>query len=105
VFKEFYRTLENGEKDKNYYVNESVGLAAGLLINAIRDSGYHSLTYTPVSMNFLKDIFARPEGESPVMILAVGKKDDRYSLPAIERKSIDGIAEFYSQRIPRRRGV
>ena len=37
VFKEFYKTMANGEKDKNYYVNESVGLAIGLLINAVRD--------------------------------------------------------------------
>jgi len=95
IFKEFYKSMKNGQKEKNYYVNESVGLAAGLLINAIRDSGYHSLTYTPAPMTFLKDMFARPEGESPVMILAVGKKDDSYSLPAIERKSIDEIAEYY----------
>ncbi|SRR6056297_174649 len=95
IFKEFYKTMENGQKDKNYYVNESVGLAAGLLINAVRDSGYHSLTYTPAPMNFLKDMFGRPEGESPVMILAVGKKDDRYVLPEIDRKAINEIAEFY----------
>jgi len=95
IFKEFYRTMENGQKEKNYYVNESVGLAVGLLINAIRDSGYHSLTYTPAPMNFLKDMFKRPEGETPVMILAVGKKDERYDLPEINRKAVNEIAEFY----------
>ncbi|MBK5251835.1 MAG: nitroreductase family protein [Peptostreptococcaceae bacterium] len=95
IFKEFYKTMENGQKDKNYYVNESAGLAIGLLINAIRDSGYHSLTYTPAPMTFLKDMFKRPEGETPVMILSVGKTDESYELPDIKRKTINEIAEFY----------
>jgi len=95
IFKEFYKTLENGEKDKNYYVNESAGLSIGLLINAIRDSGYHSLTYTPAPMTFLKDMFKRPEGETPVMVLAVGKADTSYELPDIKRKTIAEIAKFY----------
>ena len=46
-------------------------------------------------MKFLQEIFNRPEGETPVMILAVGKKDKRYNLPDIKRKAIDEIAEFY----------
>ena len=95
IFKEFYKTTEKGQKDKNYYVNESVGLAIGLLINAIRDSGYHSLTYTPAPMNFLKEMFNRPEGESPVMILSVGKTDETYQLPDIKRKTLSEIAKFY----------
>ncbi len=95
IFKEFYKTMESGEKEKNYYVNESAGLAIGLLINAIRDSGYHSLTYTPAPMTFLKDMFKRPEGESPVMLLAVGKADSSYELPDIKRKTIEEIAKFY----------
>jgi len=95
IFKEFYKTNKNGEKDKNYYVNESVGLAVGLLINAVRDSGYHSLTYTPAPMTFLKDLFQRPQGETPVMILAVGKADTTYDLPSIERKTIEEVADFY----------
>jgi nitroreductase len=95
IFKEFYKTMDNGQKDKNYYVNESAGLAIGLLINAIRDSGYHSLTYTPAPMTFLKDMFKRPGGESPVMILSVGKTDESYELPDIKRKTINEIAKFY----------
>jgi len=95
VFKEKFRLKADGEKEKNYYVNESVGLALGSLINAIRQSGYKSLTYTPAPMQFLKDMFNRPEGETPVMILAVGKGDPAYELPDIKRKTIDEIARFY----------
>ena len=47
IFKEFYQLMKDGSKDKNYYVPESVGIATGFLINALRNTGYASLTYTP----------------------------------------------------------
>ena len=53
VFKKAY-DLEDGEKRKNYYVNESVGLAAGFLLAAIHNAGLVSLTHTPSPMNFLQ---------------------------------------------------
>lgn len=31
IFKEFYKELENGIIDKNYYVNESIGISIGFL--------------------------------------------------------------------------
>lgn len=95
IFKEVYKVNNSGLKEKNYYPNECACLATGLLINAIRHSGYRSLTYTPAPMGFLKKMFNRPEGESAVMILAVGKGDPSYKLPDIKRKSIEEIAEFY----------
>lgn len=95
IFKEMYVVNKEGIKEKNYYVNESVGLATGLLINAIRHSGYRSLTYTPAPMTFLKKMFGCPEGMSATMILAVGKPDVSYELPEIKRKSLEEIAEFY----------
>lgn len=95
IFKEMYKLNAEGVKEANYYVNESVGLASGMLINAIRDSGYASLTYTPAPMMFLHEMFARAEGEIPVMILAVGKADPDYELPNIEKKAIGEIAKFY----------
>jgi iodotyrosine deiodinase len=96
IFKENYKVNSEGKKEKNYYVNESVGIAIGLLINAIRNSGYESLTYTPAPMMFLKKIFNRPEGESPVMILVVGKGDPSYELPCIKKKTIQEVAKFYN---------
>ncbi|WP_461205960.1 nitroreductase family protein [Clostridium sp. DL1XJH146] len=95
VFKELYKVNGADEKEKNYYVNESVGLATGLLINAIRHSGYKSLTYTPAPTTFLKKLFNRPEGETAVMILAVGKGDSTFELPSITKKTIEEIAEFH----------
>lgn len=94
IFKEFYKELENGELDKNYYVNESVGISIGFLINALHNSGYASLTYTPAPMLFLRDLLKRPEGETPVMVLAVGKANPSYQLPKLSKKSFEEIAEI-----------
>ena len=94
IFKEPYRILEDGTHAPNYYVNESVGISMGLLINALRNAGYVSLTYTPAPPTFLRDMLGRPRNETPVMILAVGKRDPQYDLPPITRKSFDEIADI-----------
>ncbi len=96
VFKEFYTLQADGSKDKNYYVTESVGIATGLLINALRASGYASLTYTPAPPTFLRELFNRPEGETAMMILCVGKPDPSYELPKLKKKPLEEIATFYS---------
>lgn len=95
IFKENYRYLENGAQAPNYYVTESACLATGLLINALRNAGYSSLTYTPAPMSFLRDILGRGKNETPVMVLAVGKKDPSYNLPPIKRKSFEQIADIF----------
>ncbi len=92
IYKKMYQ-IKEGIKDLNYYPNESVGIAIGLLINALRNAGYSSLTYTPAPMTFLLEMFNRPEGEIPVMILAVGKADLSYKLPMLKKKNFDEVAE------------
>ncbi len=93
IFKEVYR-IEDGKRVPNYYVSESCGIATGLLINALRNAGYASLTYTPAPPTFLRELLDRPENEMPVMVLAVGKKHPDYSLPPISRKTLQEIADF-----------
>jgi len=39
VFKEVYELNEQNEKHTHYYVNESVGIACGMLISAIHNAG------------------------------------------------------------------
>lgn len=95
IFKEYYKELENGELDKNYYVNESSGISIGFLINALHNAGYASLTYTPAPMMFLRDMLSRPDGEMPVMVLAVGKGSPDYKLPNIDKKAFEEIAEIF----------
>lgn len=94
IFKEFYRILPDGTKDKNYYVPESVGISIGFLINAIRNAGYASLTYTPAPPAFLRTLLDRPEGETPVMVLCVGKPDPNFELPKLKKKTLEEIATF-----------
>ncbi|AVQ29194.1 nitroreductase family protein [Fusobacterium ulcerans] len=94
IFKEFYKELENGIIDKNYYVNESIGISIGFLINALHNAGYASLTYTPAPVMFLRDLLKRPSGKTPVMVLVVGKPGPNYSLPVLTKKTFDEIAEI-----------
>lgn len=94
IFKEFYKILPDGTKDMNYYVNESAGIAIGFLINAIRNAGYASLTYTPAPPTFLRTLLGRPEGETPVMVLCVGKPDPNFTLPVLKKKTLEEIADF-----------
>ncbi len=94
IFKENYVMMEDGSQDKNYYPTESANLATGFLINALRNAGYASLTYTPAPMVFLKKLLNRPEGEYPIMILVVGKPDPTYELPIITKKSFEEIADI-----------
>jgi nitroreductase len=95
IFKEVFKINDLNVKETNYYPTECVGLATGMLINAIRDSGYSSLTYTPAPSIFLKKLFNRPIGEMPVMILAIGKADSNYQLPVLRKKDLEEIAKFY----------
>ena len=43
---------------------------------------------------FLRDLLKRPSGETPVMILVVGKPDPSYSLPLLTKKTFEEIAEI-----------
>lgn len=94
VFKKPY-DLVDGEKKKNYYVNESVGLAAGFLLTAIHQAGLASLTHTPSPMNFLQELLERPSNERPFLLIPVGYPADNAEVPDIERKTLDQVMVFY----------
>lgn len=94
VFKKPY-DLENGERKKNYYVNESVGLAAGFLLAAIHNAGLVSLTHTPSPMNFLQKLLNRPENERAFLLIPVGYPAEEVTVPDLTRKPLDEVAVFY----------
>jgi nitroreductase len=96
VMKKSYDFDKNGKKVNNYYVNESVGIASGLLIAAIHNAGLVTLTHTPSPMNFISDLLERPENERPYLLLPVGYADESCMVPDLERKSLDEIAIYYS---------
>ncbi|MDA7568514.1 nitroreductase family protein [Emcibacteraceae bacterium] len=71
----------NGRKFKNYYVNESVGIATGFLITALHKAGLSTLTHTPNPMKFLNELCGRPSTEKPEMILVVGHPAEDATVP------------------------
>lgn len=95
VFKRVFEWDSEGNKVNNYYVNESVGIACGTLINAIHHAGLVTLTHTPSPMNFLTKILKRPENERPFLLLPVGYPDNEVFVPDLKRKNLDEIAIFY----------
>ncbi|MGD1961509.1 MAG: nitroreductase family protein [Fulvivirga sp.] len=95
VFKKAYDVDEQGNKHNNYYVNESVGLAAGFLLAAIHNAGLVALTHTPSPMNFLAKILERPTNERPVFLIPVGYPAEDTYVPKLSRKGLDEIAVFY----------
>ncbi len=95
VFKKAYDLDANNEKLKNYYVNESVGIACGFLISAIHQAGLVTLTHTPSPMNFLQKLLNRPENERPFLLLPVGYPAEGVQVPNIERKKLEEIMVLY----------
>lgn len=82
----------NGRRLKNYYVQESCGIACGLFIAAIQNMGLATLTHTPSPMGFLAEILERPKNERPFMLFPVGYPADDCTVPTISRKSLDEVA-------------
>lgn len=94
IFGKTHSELPDGRKVKNYYVNESVGIATGMLITAIHNAGLASLTHTPSPMGFLNEILNRPSYEKPFLILVVGYPADNTEVPVITKKPLEEIATF-----------
>lgn len=94
IFSQTYGLLEDGRKVKNYYVQESVGIATGMLITALHYAGLASLTHTPSPMGFLNEILGRPANEKPFLLLVVGHPAADARVPDISKKSLGEIASF-----------
>lgn len=78
-----------------YYVNESVGIAVGLLLAAAHFAGLATLTHTPSPMGFLGKILGRPEHERPYLLIPLGYPAAGCTVPAITRKPLEQIAVFH----------
>jgi len=95
VMKRVYERGEENAKQKNYYVNESVGIACGILIAAIHNAGLCTLTHTPSPMDFLTKALGRPENERPFLLLPVGYPTKDAKVPNILRKGLTDVAVYY----------
>lgn len=97
LFKKPYDLDEEGNKHKNYYVNESAGLAAGFLLAAIHHAGLVALTHTPSPMNFLQKLLERPENERAFLLIPVGLPERDVQVPDIERKPKEEVIVYYEE--------
>lgn len=95
VFKRIYELQPDGSKRKNYYVNESVGLACGFLLAAIHHAGLVALTHTPSPMNFLQELLERPDNERPFLLIPLGLPALNARVPNLERKKTDEVITWY----------
>ena len=94
IFAERYMLRADGGKVKNYYVQESVGIATGILITGLHHAGLATLTHTPSPMNFLNEILGRPANERPFLLLVTGYPAEDARVPAITKKPLEEIATF-----------
>ena len=94
IFAERYGFDDEGNRRKNYYMSESVGIACGLLLTALHTAGLVTLTHTPSPMKFLNRVLARPKDERAYMIIVAGYPDEGAQVPEIGKKPLDEIATF-----------
>ncbi len=95
VFKQIYEYDADGNRYNNYYVNESVGIACGMLLSAIHNAGLVTLTHTPSPMNFLSTLLERPDNERPFLICPVGYASNPAYVPDLRRKTLNEVSKFY----------
>ncbi len=91
VFQQRYYLDEHGVKRKHYYVDESVGIAVGMLLTALHLSGLAALTHTPSPMGFLGEVLGRPRNEKAFAVVPVGYPADDCVVPNLVRKSLDQV--------------
>ena len=91
VFRKKYDINKSGSKKKNYYVNESVGIASGVLLSALHLSGLAPLTHTPSPMGFLGDILGRPKNESAYLLIPTGLPSESAMIPDISKKPFTDV--------------
>jgi nitroreductase len=92
LFEEVHGHDEDGGVRKNYYVKESVGIAAGLFIAALHNMGLATLTHTPSPMKFLSRILGRPANERPFVLFPIGYPADGAVVPDLRRKELAEVA-------------
>lgn len=96
VFAQRKGGIEEDGKTQNYYVNESVGIACGMLIATLHEAGCSTLTHTPSPMGFLREQCERPEWEKPLMVVVVGRPTEDATVPvhALKKKPLSQISSW-----------
>jgi len=94
IFAQRYGLRPDGSKEQHYYVQESVGIATGMLIAALHHAGLAMLTHTPSPMSCLSEILGRPQNERPYLLLVVGYPAPEATVPALSKKPLEEVTTF-----------
>jgi iodotyrosine deiodinase len=94
LFAEKYGLNADGTQRKNYYVDESVGIAAGLFIAAIHHMGLVTLTHTPSPMGFLRERLGRGTNERAAMVFPVGYPAPDATVPDLDRLAPEAFIQW-----------
>ncbi len=92
VFEHVTTVRDAGERAKNYYVKESVGMACGFLLAALHNMGLSALTHTPSPMGFLRDVLQRPSHERPYVLVVTGYPEAGCRVPDLTRKPLHDVS-------------
>ncbi|MCW5899783.1 MAG: nitroreductase family protein [Flavobacteriales bacterium] len=91
VFRRTYELDPDGHKHQNYYVNESVGIATGMLLAAAHQAGLATLTHTPSPMDFLARVLGRPANERAYLLIPMGFPAPDCQVPDLDRKPLEQV--------------
>ncbi len=91
IFMQRYAVGPDGQRVRNYYHSESVGIATGFLIAALHHAGLATLTHTPSPMGFLNELLGRPANEVPFLLLVAGCPKPGARVPDIRRLPLDEV--------------
>jgi iodotyrosine deiodinase len=91
VFQQRHYLASDGTTRKHYYVDESVGIAVGMLLTALHLSGLAALVHTPSPMRFLSEVLNRPRNEKAFAVIPVGLPADDCEVPDLVRKSLEQV--------------
>ncbi len=97
VFAQKRGGVDAGDSRKNYYINESVGIACGFLIAALHHAGLATLTHTPNPMTFLNEKLGRPATEKAYLLIVVGRPAAGALVPdhALKKKALKDIMTVF----------
>ena len=95
LFAQRYGLEDDGSKRKHYYVQESCGIAAGMLITALHHMGLATLTHTPSPMRFLSELLERPQNEAPYILFPIGFPAEDATVPDLARKSLEDVSVWF----------
>ncbi len=95
VFSRTHSEDELGLLQKTYYPLESTGIAVGLLLASLHQSGLATLTHTPKPMGFLNQLLDFDKTYKPYMIIVTGHPKLPLNLPNITKKTTDQILTIF----------